>query len=172
MAGERVALVDCDVRQPSLGRLLRADAEPGIVDVLLGRATTAEVIRTDRLSGLHYVPAGAAEANALGLFMSEAMRSFLATLRETHDLVLLDAPPVLAMADARVIGRLADVTVLCIRWRDTPRNVLRNSLDLLYDAAARVSGVALTRVDASVHVRSGFADAEVYHPRYGGYFRE
>jgi hypothetical protein len=50
--------------------------------------------------------------------------------------------------------------------------VVRNSLGLLEDAHARVVGACLTQVDAKVHGRSGYADAEVYHPRYGGYFRE
>ena len=76
------------------------------------------------------------------------------------------------MADARVVARLADATLLCVKWRDTPRSVVRNSLGLLEDAHARVVGACLTQVDARVHGRSGYADAEVYHPRYGGYFRE
>jgi len=172
LAGERVAVVDCDIRQPSLGRFLGAEGDMGIVDTLLGRAPLADVIRRDTLSGVNFVVAGTAETNALGLFMSEAMAACIARLRATHDLVLMDAPPVLALADARVIARLADATLLCVRWHDTPRAVIRNCLELLEDAGAVVAGVALTRVDARVHVRSGFSDAEVYHPRYGGYFRE
>jgi Mrp family chromosome partitioning ATPase len=76
------------------------------------------------------------------------------------------------MADARIIARLADATVLCVRWRDTPQSVVRSTLDMLEDAKARVVGAVMTRVDAKAHSRSGFSDAEVYHPRYGGYFRE
>ena len=80
--------------------------------------------------------------------------------------------PALAMADARVVARLADATLLCVKWRDTPRSVVRNSLALLEDAKARIVGAALTQVDAKSHRRSGYADSEVYHPRYSGYFRE
>jgi Mrp family chromosome partitioning ATPase len=151
--------------------MLGADGALGIVDCLLGRTTLEQVTRTDPLTGMDVIPAGVAEAGGLGVFMSEAMQIVLARLRATHDLVVLDAPPVIAMADARVVARLADATVQCVRWRQTPRAVVRSSLDLLADAGAVVAGVALTRVDASVHVHSGFADAEVYHPRYGGYFR-
>ncbi len=172
LAGERVAVIDCDVRQPSLGRFLRADGDLGIVDTLLGRAPLDDVIRHDPLGGLDFIVAGTVETNALGLFMSEAMAACISRLRATHDLVLLDAPPVIALADARVIAALADATLLCVRWHDTPRAVVRNCLELLQDADAAVAGVALTRVDARAHVRSGFADAEVYHPRYGGYFRD
>ncbi|MBC4015287.1 GumC family protein [Siccirubricoccus deserti] len=172
MNGERVLLIDCDVRQPSLGRVFRCEGAPGVTDLLLGQALLERIIRRDHLSSLDYIPAGAAEIHSLGLFMSEAMAGLLDRVRRDYDLIVLDAPPALAMADARVVARLADATLLCIRWRDTPRSVVRNSLGLLEEAHARVVGAALTQVDAKVHGRSGYADAEVYHPRYGGYFRE
>jgi capsular exopolysaccharide synthesis family protein len=172
MNGERVLLIDCDVRQPALGRVFRCEGAPGVTDLLLGQALLERIIRRDHLSSLDYIPAGAAEIHSLGLFMSEAMAGLLDRVRRDYDLIILDAPPALAMADARVVARLADATLLCVRWRDTPRSVVRNSLGLLEDAHARVIGAALTQVDAKVHGRSGYADAEVYHPRYGGYFRE
>lgn len=172
MNGERVLLIDCDVRQPSLGRIFRAEGAAGVTDLLLGQAVLERIIRRDHLSSLDYIPAGAAEIHSLGLFMSEAMAGLLDRVRRDYDLIVLDAPPALAMADARVVARLADATLLCVKWRDTPRSVVRNSLGLLEDAHARVVGAALTQVDAKVHGRSGYADAEVYHPRYGGYFRE
>ena len=172
MSGERVAVLDCDIREPGLGRLLAADANPGLVDCLLGHAALPDVIRRDRLTNLDFIPAGAAETHALGLLMSDPMAAILQALRARYDLVLLDAPPASAMADARVIARLADATLLCLRWRSTPRGVVRHSLELLDQAGAHLIGVVLTRVDIRAHARSGFADAEVYHPRYGGYARQ
>jgi succinoglycan biosynthesis transport protein ExoP len=172
MNGERVLLIDCDIRQPSVGRVFRAEAAPGVTDMLLGQASYDQIVRRDHLTGLDYIPAGAAEIHSLGLFMSEAMAGLLERVRREYDLVVLDAPPALAMADARVVARLADATLLCVKWRDTPRSVVRNSLALLEDAKARIVGAALTQVDAKTHRRSGYADSEVYHPRYSGYFRE
>ncbi len=172
MNGERVLLIDCDVRQPSIGRIFRAEGAPGVTDLLLGQAVLERIIRRDHLSSLDYIPAGAAEIHSLGLFMSEAMAGLLDRVRRDYDLIMLDAPPALAMADARVVARLADATLLCVKWRDTPRSVVRNSLGLLEDAHARIVGACLAQVDVKVHGRSGYADAEVYHPRYGGYFRE
>ncbi len=170
--GEKVIVIDCDIRQPSFGRLMRADTAPGIVDFLTGHATADEIIRRDWVTGMDFIPAGAGEANSLGLLMSEALTRLLSELKGRYDLVLLDAPPALAMADARVVARMADATILCVRWRDTPRSVVRSSLGLLEDAQAHVVGAALTRVDAKAHARSGFADADMYHPRYGGYYRD
>ena len=172
MNGERVLVLDCDVRQPSFGRLMRAEHSRGIVDYLLGDATLEEIIRRDRLTAMDYIPAGTSKANSLGLFMSDAMTQCLERVRADYDLVLLDAPPVFAMTDARIISRVADATLLCVRWRETPRSVVSRSLDLLDEADARVIGVSLTRVDPRAHVRAGHSDSEVYHPRYGGYYRE
>jgi capsular exopolysaccharide synthesis family protein len=172
MNGERVLLVDCDIRQPAVGRLLRTEGVPGITDLLLGQAGYEQILRRDHLTAMDWIPAGAAEIHSLGLFMSEAMAGLLDRVRAEYDLVVLDAPPALAMADARVVARLADATLLCVKWRDTPRSVVRNSLALLEDAKARIVGAALTQVDAKTHRRSGYADSEVYHPRYSGYFRE
>ncbi|TCZ57950.1 tyrosine-protein kinase domain-containing protein [Roseicella aquatilis] len=172
MNGERVLLVDGDVRQPSLGRVFRCEGAPGMTDLLLGQAVLERIIRRDHLTSLDYIPAGAAEIDSLGLLMSEAMAGLLDRVRHDYDLVVLEAPPTLAMADARVVAWLADATLLCVRWRDTPRSVVRTSLALLEEAHARVVGAALTQVDAREHGRSGPADADVHHPRYGGYFRE
>lgn len=172
MNGERVLLIDCDIRLPSVGKVFRAEGAPGVTDLLLGQAAYEQILRRDHLTGLDYIPAGAAEVHSLGLFMSEAMATLLEQVRRDYDLVVMDAPPALAMADARVVSRLADATLLCVKWRDTPRSVVRNSLALLEDAKARVVGAALTQVDARTHRRSGYADSEVYHPRYSGYFRE
>lgn len=172
ISGERVIVLDCDVRQPSFGRLMQADGALGIADFLLGHATLKQVVQKDPLTGMDFIPAGSAETNSMAMFMSDAMGKLLEQLRGEYDLVLLDAPPAFAMADARIIARTADATLLCVRWRDTPRSVVRNSLDLLEEMRAKVVGVAITRVDVRAHSRSGFADAEVYHSRYGGYFRE
>ena len=126
----------------------------------------------DEVTGMDYIPAGQPEPNALGLLMSATMARLLQTLRQDYDLVLLDAPPAQAVTDARIVAGLADATLLCVRWRSTPHSNVLNTLEMLEEAHANVVGAVLTHVDVKVHVRSGYADAEVYHPRYGGYFRE
>jgi Mrp family chromosome partitioning ATPase len=160
------------VRQPGFGRLLGADAGLGLTDHLLGHATLEQVVQQDTLTGMKFIAAGSAEAGSRTLFASEAMTALLAKLANEYDLVLLDVPPAAAMTDARVIAAQADTTLLLVRWHHTPRGVTRHAIRVLEEAGARISGIALTRVDAKAHVRSGYADAEVYHPRYGGYFRE
>jgi capsular exopolysaccharide synthesis family protein len=172
MNGERVIVLDCDLRQPTIGRLMHDGEQSGLFDWLAERATLADIIRKDEVTGMEYIVAGKPDANALGLLMSATMARLLQTLRQDYDFVLLDAPPAQAVTDARIVAGLADATLLCVRWRSTPRSTALNTLEMLEEAHANVVGAVLTHVDVNVHVRSGFADAEVYHPRYGGYFRE
>ena len=172
LAGERVVLLDCDLRHPSLAPLFGAAGRAGLAECLRGEAPLAAVIRNDPLTPMAYVGAGEAGPEGFGLFLSEAMARVVQSLRTDYDLVLLDTPPVLAMSDTRVIAQIADATLLCVRWRSTPRDVAAAAIELLEDAQASVVGVALTRVDPRAHARSGYADAAMVDPRVNRYVTE
>ena len=171
MAREKVLLIECDLRRPRFARIFGADNNPGLSDLLQGTAVLGDVLREDPLSGLAYIPAGKPGGDMLSLFLSDAMTRLLHAARDEYDLILLDTPPVQAMSEARVVAALADAVLLCVRWRHTPRAVLRHALDLLRETHANTAGAVLTRVDARAHVRSGGADAEVYHRRYRSYYK-
>jgi capsular exopolysaccharide synthesis family protein len=174
MNGERVIVVDCDIQHPAGGSANRIGIHhtaPGLVDCLRERASLAEVIQKNPATGLDFIPGGTNEANALGLLMSATMIRLLQTLQHDYDLVLLDTPPAEAITDARIVAGLADATLFCVRWRATSRQIALHALDRLVEAHANVVGVALTQVDVNVHLRSGHADAEAYHPRYGSVYR-
>ncbi|MGH7044299.1 MAG: GumC family protein [Acetobacteraceae bacterium] len=172
LSGERVVLLDCDLRHPSLARLFGAEGRAGLADHLRGEATLAEVVRKDPLTSMAYVGAGSGGPDGFGLFLSEAMARAVQTLREDYDLVLLDTPPALAMSDTRVIAQIADATLLCVRWRSTPRGVAAAAIELLEESQASVVGVALTRVDPQAHARSGYADSAMVDPRVNHYVTE
>lgn len=167
VSGERVLAIDCDLRQPTF--MLRLSdtpnqPQPGLSEILTGDIDWHDCIREDPLSGMHFIAAGRFSGQALEMFPSDSMVSLLNLVRREYDLVLLDAPPVLAMTEARVIAT-ADGALLCVRWRSTPRAALLSTLDLLHDAEANVIGTVLTRVDSRAHLRSGYADAGVYRRR-------
>jgi polysaccharide biosynthesis transport protein len=169
LGGEKVLLIDCDMRRPSLARWLQADNAVGLAELLRGEAEVADVLHEDPISGMHFIPAGRPGGDTFGMFMGAAMARLLADARRQYSLILLDSPPVQAITEARVLAAIADAAVLCIRWCATPRAVVSYSRELLEDAHAQVVGAVLTRVDPKAHVRSGYADAEVYHPRYKAY---
>lgn len=175
LGGDRVLAIECDLRQPSFARRFGDDPAapmgPGLANILSGEAAWRDCVRSDSLTGVEYIPSGRAGADILGLFMSPALANLLSEVRQDYDLTILDAPPVQAMTEARVIAAVADATLMCVRWRSTPRATLLNALEMLTDAHAKVIGTVLTRVETSTHLRSGYADAEVYHRRYKSYYR-
>jgi capsular exopolysaccharide synthesis family protein len=172
LGGERVLAVECDIRQASFQYRLGGNATPGLLEVLRGETEWQKAVQDDPITGMKFITAGKPGGDVLGLFQSNQMRQFLAELRDHYDLILLDAPPVEAMTEARIAAALADATLLCVRWRSTRTKNLLHALELLRDARAKIIGAVLTRVDLRVHLRSGHADAGVHHRRYKAYFRE
>jgi capsular exopolysaccharide synthesis family protein len=174
LSGEKVLLIDCDMRRPSLAHRLRVDNSTGLSDVLRGTVKLQDVLHGDRFGGseggMHFVPAGQPGGDTFGLFMGPEMARLLTEARREYALIVLDSPPVQAITEARVLAAVADATILCVRWRATPRDVVSYALEMLEHAHAQVTGIVLTRVDPGAHVRSGYADAEVYHRRYKAYF--
>ncbi|MDE2319764.1 MAG: formate--tetrahydrofolate ligase [Rhodospirillales bacterium] len=169
-AGVKVLAIDGDLRQPSFNAIFGIRGKPGLADHLAGQAALADCVVQDRLTPLSVLPAGTQSRAALNLLLSTALPALLGALREDYDLILLDAPPAFALAEGRVLARLADAALLCVRWGNTPRHVVCGAITLLHEAGASIAGAVLTRVDAKAHGRSGHADAEFYAPRYGGYF--
>jgi capsular exopolysaccharide synthesis family protein len=171
LGGERVLAIECDLRQGSFQHRLAGDASPGLMEVLRGEAEWRDVLQDDPITGMKFITAGKPGGEVLGLFQSDRMRQILAEVRDQYDLILLDAPPVEAMTEARIAAALADATLLCVRWRSTPAKTLARTQEMLHDAHAKIIGTVLTRVDHRAHLRSGYADAGVYHRRYAAYFR-
>jgi uncharacterized protein involved in exopolysaccharide biosynthesis/Mrp family chromosome partitioning ATPase len=172
LSGKRVLAIECDVRQASFHYRLAGRPAPGLLDVLRGDAGWRNTVQDDPITGMQFIAGGKPGGDVPGMFQSDEMRRLLADVREHYDLVLLDAPPVEAMPEARIAASLADATLLCVRWRSTQTTTLLHTLEILSAAHAKIIGTVLTRVDPRVHLRSGYADAGVYHRRYKAYFRE
>jgi capsular exopolysaccharide synthesis family protein len=171
LSGLSVVAVDGDVRQPGFEMIFRLAGVAGLTDCLAGLAQADDIVHCDLESPLHVIGAGSQTKEALSLFLSPALPALLASLRESYDVVLIDVPPAFALAEARVLARLADAALLCVRWASTPRQVVQAAILLLREAQVNIAGAALTRVHKRRHKMSGFPDAEMYQPRYGGYFR-
>jgi capsular exopolysaccharide synthesis family protein len=170
-SGLRVLAIDGDIRQPSFDPIFATAGALGLTDHLASLASLEEILHQDPLSPLKIIPAGTQAKAALSLFLSPKLPHSLDLMRAAFDVVLLDVPPVFALAEGRVLARLADSALLCIRWGHTPARVVQAAITLLRETGATLSGAALTRVNVKAHGHSGFADAEAYQPRYGGYFR-
>jgi succinoglycan biosynthesis transport protein ExoP len=122
--GRKVLLIDGDLRRPRLHRVFSTANSGGVSDVLwadgsLETAPLSDLVRETEVSGLSLLPAGSCGVTPSNLFYSPRMSRLLRRLRTEFDMILIDAPPMIHLADARVLGRLADGVILVVRAGQT-----------------------------------------------------
>ncbi len=174
--GKKVLVVDADLRRSSINqRLGLPDKGPGLTDYVLAETDVPdEFIVRHEATGIDFMRTGDAKyANAGDIFSSKRMRNIVATLKQHFDYVLFDTPPVMAVADARVIGQITDKTLFVVRWDKTPRKVARAAIDLLQKGGADIAGIVLQQVDLKRYGRLGYGDSGYYYHygRYGQYYQ-
>jgi capsular exopolysaccharide synthesis family protein len=145
--GQRVCIVDCDLRRPRLHRIFDRVGDVGVTSVLVGDATVDEVAKPTAIDNLWAVPAGPLPPNPADILHSERFRRFLEALSERFDRVIIDSPPLVAVTDSAIISTLVDGTVFVVRAGKTSKHVSGRGLRALRDVDARVVGVVLNGVD-------------------------
>ena len=166
----RVLIVDLDLRQAKLSAALGLNDRGGTIDeYLMGTKTLAECVRRHEQSGVYYICARRNTPNAPEILESHAMKAAVDVFSDNYDLVILDAPPVLAVSDARIVARLADYTVFLIQWAKTHREVVKTAIAALLEVTNHV-GVVINRVNLFKHGRYGYGDHGDYYSRYRGYY--
>jgi succinoglycan biosynthesis transport protein ExoP len=140
LAGERVLLIDCDLRRPAVGRYIPSTGEQVVDNVTICRDPASS------LNVLTLMPDGGSPQD---LFASVKMANLMATLRARYDLIVLDTPPVLAVSDARILSALADITILVVGWRKTPRKLVGKAVAELRSSGAHLTGTVISQVKLS-----------------------
>ncbi len=161
--GQKVLVIDCDLRRPKMHKLFDVNRAPGLTDCLLGKVSLQEVIREDHYSGAHLIPAGEVVAHPPSLIGGKPMEALLNTFAQQYDIILLDSAPLGAVADTLIFARMVDETVFLVRWRETRREVALSALKQLQGAAGSVAGVLLTMVDVKEHAQYDFGDSGAYY---------
>jgi exopolysaccharide transport family protein len=148
--GSRVLLIDADLRKAELTGLLGLAGRTGIADTLMGAGPVELAIVRDSVSQLNVLPAARApgdEVSAAELLSGRHTRNLLAYLREQFDLIVIDAPPILPVVDARIAADLADQIVFVMAWKATPKQLAKKALKLLGSNNRKVVGVVVNQVD-------------------------
>ncbi|MAZ76239.1 MAG: hypothetical protein CMH31_02940 [Micavibrio sp.] len=169
-SGEKVIVVDCDLRRPNLHNAFGVRPDNTIVEFLTGKADLDEVIKRDDSSGAHVIYARSVPNNALDLISKDRMRKLIASLRKAYDLVILDSPACLAVSDARVLATHSDQTLYAVSWDDTPREVVGAGVKQFADFGYGALAFVLTNVDIKRHSKYGYGDAVYYYSRYKEYY--
>lgn len=171
--GMRVVVVDGDLRRAALAKKAGVTPVKTLNDVVAERCTLDEALMHDPLSKTDLLCGQVASRNEISLLAaSERLADMLTVLRDRYDLIVIDSPPALAIADVQVLARLADQTVFCVRWDKTPRDTVLSAMRALRDARAKVAGTILTRVNIQKHAQYGYYDIGYYYARYRSYYSE
>ncbi|MGH9397581.1 MAG: GumC family protein [Terriglobia bacterium] len=144
----RVVVVDCDMRRPACHRAAGVDNKPGFVQCLTGHVSLADaVLPVPGVPNLSVIPCGPIPPNPAEILSSNVTGDLLRRLRSEFEFVLVDSPPILSVADSRILATLTDAAILVTRAHSTPYDVVRRARSLLYGANSRILGVALNDVD-------------------------
>lgn len=162
-SGQKVVILDCDLRRPSVHKVIGKTNTVGLSDYLTGKAPLEEVLEIDPESDLHYITAGGKTPNPPGLLQSQEMHKLLDLLSETYDLVILDSPPLMAVSDALLLLRRCDKTIYVVRWERTKRQTATAGVRQAYDAGGDLAGVLLTQVNARKMAQYDYADSGYYY---------
>ncbi len=174
LAGGRSLLIDADLRRPSVARTAGITVQSSL-NALVGTggdhdAMLDRLIQRDDVTQLDIIPAEGNGNNVQDLVTSDALRGLVDAARTRYDLVVIDAPPVLAFVDARVLATVADATVMVVKWRDTPRTMVSGALKMLRGFGTRVAGTVLTQADLRALTANEGSHAYLYR-NYGNYYQ-
>lgn len=169
-SGARALLIDCDLRHPSVARLFDAPKGPGLLSLFKDGADLSQMIQVDGASRLHYIPVQGGTSNPQDLLGSQHMKEFLKRIRDQYELIVLDAPPVLAVTDSLVLSHVVDAALFLVQWEQTPRQIALGALKLMQTQGTHLAGVVLTRVNVRKHAKYGYGDSGYYYGRYGTYY--
>jgi polysaccharide biosynthesis transport protein len=160
--GARVVLIDGDLRNPQLHRLVRADvSHPGLSDILMGHASLEQAVQQTAVEGLVFIGAGSPVDNPVRLLRSPQMQSLLETLKKVADFIIIDTPAAATFADSTVIGLAAGNVLIVHAAGNGMTDATREMLSRLRQHEANLVGVVLNKVrlDDSVvyrHFQKGY----------------
>lgn len=161
IGGEKVLLIDADLRRPGVTRTMNLEGAVGLSHLLTGQATPREAIRQLDTPNLWVIPSGRIPPNPSELLASDRMKTLLTGQHGWFDWVIVDTPPVLAVTDAVLLSPLASGVAFVIRSEMTPSRHVRRAIDTLMTGSPRLLGAILNGVDLDRN--------KYYYSRYYGY---
>jgi succinoglycan biosynthesis transport protein ExoP len=166
-AGQRVLLIDADLRKPRQHELFAVPQNPGLSSLLVGQTRTNDAVTKSSFANLWVMPSGPNPPNPAELLGSDRFRGLLKNLREHFDWIMIDSPPVMAVTDASVIGHLATGVLFVVGCERVNRHAARTAVEQLLAARAAILGCVLNRVNVR---KNPYYYAHYYKHEYAGYY--
>jgi capsular exopolysaccharide synthesis family protein len=167
-AGQRVLLIDADMRCPRLHDLFKQKQEPGLSNLMVGHAAPSACIRKSNALGLWLLTSGRVPPNPAELLGSQRFKEFIRSLGDHFDSVVIDSPPTLAVTDAAVAAAAATGVVFVIGAEMTTRQAAKVAIQQLENARARIVGAVLNRVELE---RNAYYYSGYYKREYVQYYQ-
>ncbi|MAW39316.1 MAG: capsular biosynthesis protein [Kiritimatiellaceae bacterium] len=165
--GQRVLLVDADLRRPVQHTILGMSNRFGLTNVLLRDVPVEEAIKATSVPNLQFLPSGRLPRASLGVLDPKKIRELIQSLKLKYDLVLIDTPPVVGISDSSIIAKEVDSSVLVIQYRKYPIDMLRKALASLQAQSINVAGAVLNNINV---MRDDYY--YYYHSYYSDYYQQ
>ncbi len=174
LSGEKVIVVDADLRRPRVHTALSIENTVGLTELLCGRQSLEQVVKRSTLGDAAFdvITSGAITPHATELMRSQQMKALLRRLAGLYALVLVDGPPMLPVADSKVLATITDKVIYVVRWQDTPRETVAYAVKQLREVGADLAGVVLNHVDVCKQSEYGYGDSGSYYGRYRKYYND
>jgi capsular exopolysaccharide synthesis family protein len=167
--GAKVLAVDADLRRPTLQQHFGLQKTPGLSDLIVGKAAASQAIQSTRFGGLQLLACGYQPPNPAELLGSPMMKQILEALRAHYDYVLIDSPPLLAMADTPVLCSLVEGVVLVLAAETATKPAVLRAIDQVHSVGGKVTGVVLNKVNLE---RNSYYYSQYYGEYYRSYYAE
>ena len=162
-SGQRVVVVDSDLRRPTLHKLLKVTNNLGLTNYLLKQNTLDEVIQTTAIPTLDFLASGKLPSSSLGILSSSQMKDLIGELKARYDIVFFDSPPIMGVSDASILASEVDMTIQVIQYRRYPQPMNVRAKQLIEKVGGNLVGIVLNNINMS-------QDESYYY--YSGYYHD
>ncbi len=169
-SGEKVLLVDCDLRKPNVNKILKISNDKGISNILVSSAEIKDVININVIENLDVITSGDIPPNPVELLSSDRMAEVISELSENYDYIFIDAPPINVVTDAALISKVCDGVMVVIRQGVVEKKFLVDAVKKLRFVNAKIIGFVINFMPNSKHGYGNYKYGSYkYGYSYGGY---
>ncbi|HNR95322.1 MAG TPA: CpsD/CapB family tyrosine-protein kinase, partial [Kiritimatiellia bacterium] len=163
--GDKVLIVDTDLRRPVQHTILGMSNRFGLTNVLMRDVPIEETIKATSLPNLHFLPSGKLPRSSLGLLDSQRLRELVKNLKSRYDYVFFDSPPVMGVSDASILVSEMDAVLLVIQYRKYPKMISTRAKQIVENVGGKLIGVVLNNINI---MRDDYY--YYYHSYYSHYY--
>ena len=162
-AGNRVLIVDSDLRRPTLHKLFKVSNNLGLTNYLLKQNTLAEIVQTTSVPNLDFMASGKLPNSSMGILGSAQMKEMIAELKQRYDFILFDSPPILGVSDASILASEVDLVMQVIQYRRYSQPMTIRAKQMIEKVGGNFVGMVLNNINMS-------QDEGYYY--YSGYYHD